>query len=123
MMLVLDGQLREFMPIQAFRTLVGLPSEFGIRLLNTRDYAASGSSEHTSPELQAVRKAVLAVVPRLPPSEDWLTSILALQRVFQQSLGSVKDKIGINSSEVDIAAMSFGDVCRAFVFTLLQARK
>jgi len=122
MLLMIEGQSCQFKPIKTFRAEAGLPPEFGMDLFVTKNYAGLGCIHHAGAELQKVRAAVLDAVPRQQPREGWLTSTLTLQMLFRKTLYAVNDKIGLKTSEVDFAAMGFGEVCQAFVSALLRAQ-
>jgi hypothetical protein len=122
MLLIVEGQLREFLPIKIFRAEAGLPPEFGIGLFITKDYTGLGCIHHAGAELQKVRTTMLEAVPQQPPREGWLTSALALQILFRKTLYAVNDKIGLQPSEIDFAATGFGEVCQAFISAMLRAQ-
>jgi len=118
---MIDGQPREFISVKVFRAEMGLSSDFGMELFMPKDYSGLGSTHHASAALQSVRQAILEAVPRQPP-QSWLASTLALQIQFRKDLVAVNESIGLKGSEIEFAAMGFGEVLQAFVYALLQAQ-
>ncbi len=122
MRLTLDGALRAFTPIKAFREAHGLPPEFGVALFEPKDFTGLGRIDQVGAELNGVRAAVLAAIPPNLPLQQWLTFALELTRLFTKKLYEINPKVRLRDVEIEFAAAGFADVCQAVVYALLSAR-
>ena len=59
MQLLIEGELRQFVPIKNFRQQFDLPDAFGISMFEPKDYTGLGQIDSAGPELNVVRRAVL----------------------------------------------------------------
>jgi hypothetical protein len=122
MRLLIDGQAREFMPIQTFRAEHDLPPEFGVALFEPKDYTGLGRIDHAGAELNSVRQAVLDAIPAHLPLHGWIATMPQLQNLFRVKLYEINMQVGLRDVEIDFAAAGFGDVCQAVLYAMLRAR-
>jgi hypothetical protein len=118
---MIEGESREFVPIRQFRAQYTLPAVFGVALFEPKDYTGLGSIDRAGAELNAVRAAVLAAVPRGVPPSAWLTRLPALHGLFRAQLEQINPAVGLHEAEIDFAAAGFGDVTQAFAYALVRA--
>lgn len=122
MQLLIEGEIRQFIPVKTFRAQYDLPPEFGVKLFEPKDYTGLGSIERAGAELNEVRSAMLAAAPRGLTPSGWLAALPALQSQFRGELERINPAVGLHEVEIDFAAAGFGDMTRAFVYALLRAR-
>lgn len=122
MQLIIEGETRQFVPIRLFRAQHELPEVFGVVLFEPKDYTGLGSIDRAGAELNAVRAAVLAAVPRGLPPSALLNGLDALQRLFRAQLHQINAAVGLHEVEIDFAAAGFGDMTQAYVYALMRAR-
>jgi hypothetical protein len=123
MQLTIDGQMREFIPIQEFRTQHKLSSDFGVATFYHKNFEGKGSIQGAGAALHELRQATLDAIPEgKPPSNGWLTFSLELQLQFHRKLVEINPKVGLQQSEVEYAVAGFGDVCQAYIQAAMSAR-
>ena len=63
--LMIQGQIRQFMPLETFREMYGLDSGFGITLFQPKDYRSLGSIEKA--------RHIISTIPAsyVPPRNLW----------------------------------------------------
>jgi hypothetical protein len=122
MQLLIDGEIRPFVPIKTFRARYDLPPEFGVRLFEPKDYTGLGSIDRAGAALSEVRAAVLASAPRGLSPAGWLAALPALQSQFRAELNRINPIVGLHEVEIDFAAAGFGDMTQAFVYALARAQ-
>jgi hypothetical protein len=122
MQLILDGQRRNLIEIQDFRTQFGLPENFGIALFSPKDYSGMGSLQGAGAALNQLKQEMLAATPQQLSLQQWLILLPQFQEKFRQKLTEINDQVGLKAVEIDFAMAGFGDVCQAFIYTALQAK-
>lgn len=122
MHLMMDGQMREFVEIRAFRASQGLPEEFRVAYFEPKDYTGLGSIEHAAHDLVDLRRRLLAAMPSLPTLPQWMAYLPGLQQLFRDQLEAINEQVGLREVEIDFAAAGFGDVCQAWVYALVHAQ-
>jgi hypothetical protein len=123
MQLTVDGQMREFIPIQAFRQKYSLPSDFGVSTFYHKNFEGKGSIQGAGAALNELRQATLQAIPEdKPPQNGWLTFSLELQLHFHRKLVEINPKVGLHQSEIEYAVAGFGDVCQAYIQAAMSAR-
>ena len=122
MHLTIEGVLRAFVPIKAFRETYHLTPEFGVSLFEPKDYSGLGRIDQAGADLNAVRAAVLAAIPLTLSLQQWLTFIPELTRRFTDQLYAINPRVKLHDVEIEFAAAGFADVCQAVVYALLRTR-
>ncbi len=122
MHLLIEGELRRFVPIRNFREEFGLPEAFGVAMFEPKDFSGLGRIDSAGTELNIVRRAVLDAVPSEMPLQEWLAYLPHLARLFESKLHEVNPEIGLKSVEVEYAVSGFQDVCQSLIYAMLRAR-
>lgn len=123
MQLTIDGQKREFIPIQAFRQKYRLPADFGVTTFYQKNFEGKGSIQGAGMALHELRQAMIDAIPEgNPPQNGWLTFSLELQLQFHRKLVEINPQVGLQQSEVEYAVAGFGDVCQAYIQAAMSAR-
>ena len=120
MLLQVNGELCNFIPIQEFRIRHLLSPDFGINKFLPEDYAGLGHIEEAGLESQMVHAAVLAAIPQSSPP-SWRGMTLDLQHVFHTQLYVINHKLNLKKTEIEYAVLGFGEVCQCYVNGFLNA--
>lgn len=122
MRLTIYNHVREFTPVRSFREKFDLPPEFGITQFFAKDFTGLGSLDQAGDALEVLRHAILNAIPEETPPEGWLAFALRLQLTFNRNLERINPRIGLLPSEIEFAAMGFGELCQVFIYAVLRAR-
>ena len=122
MQLVIDNELRRFVPIKSFRETFDLPDTFGVAMFEPKDFRGLGKIESAGPELNFVRRAVLDAIPTEMPLHAWLAYLPNLSRLLENKLHEVNADIGLKSVEIDYAVSGFEDVLQSLLYAMIRAR-
>ncbi len=122
MQLPIDGTLRPFVPLRAFRVAHNLPDDFGLAALQPKTRPNLGSIDRAGDALNTVRDRVVAGVPTDVPATDLPQKVPMLAALFETELYRINDRVGLRDEEIAFAVGGFGDVCSAVAFALLRAR-
>jgi hypothetical protein len=122
MQFIIDGEMRDFMPIKEFRAAYGLPPEFSVARFEPKDYAGLGSIERAGTELNAVRRTVLDALPERVPFAELLNLLSDLTRVFEQQLYAINAQVSLKDAEIGFAVSGFDDVCRHWGYGAVRSR-
>ncbi|MAS36513.1 MAG: hypothetical protein CL610_21090 [Anaerolineaceae bacterium] len=122
MQLLIEGELRQFVPIKNFRQQFDLPDAFGISMFEPKDYTGLGQIDSAGPELNVVRRAVLDAIPTEMPLQEWLAYLPHLTRLFESKLHEVNPEIGLKQVEVEFAVSGFQNICQGLIYAMIQAR-
>jgi hypothetical protein len=121
MQLLIENELRTFIPIKTFRATHGLPDEFGIGFFEPKDYAGLGRIDKAGADLNEIRPIILDAIPTRMPLEGWLGFLPDLSRLFQNKLDEMNPQVGLKSAEIEFAVSGFSDVCHALVYGMIRA--
>lgn len=121
MLLTIDGSMRVFVPLRAFRAEFELPSDFNTSLFTHRPAAPRRTLVHAGSALRQIKQAVLDAIPT-DPATTWTLEAIKLESVFRRELIRHCAVLGMSEREIDGAALGFGAVCEAFVYTTLRAQ-
>lgn len=121
MQLVIDGEIRHFVPIKQFREAMNLPETFGMALFEPKDYSGLGKIDAAGTELNLVRRAVVEAIPAGIPLHEWLAYLPNLTRLLENKLHEVNAEIGLKSVEIDYAVSGFENVIHSLIYTLIRA--
>ncbi len=122
MHLLIEGELRHFVPIKEFRATFSLPDTFGIALFEAKDYSGLGRIDSAGAELNIVRRAVLDAVPAEMPPQEWLAYLPSLTRLFEAKMHEINPEVGLKNIEIEYAACGFQDVCQSLIYSMIQAQ-
>jgi hypothetical protein len=117
---LIEGQIRDFIPVKDFRAAHGLPPAFGVAWFEPKDYAGLGRIDHAGAELNAVRQTVLAAIPARMPLQGWMGFLPQLVALFERSLYDINAQVGLKDVEIEFAVAGFGDVCQALLYAMLR---
>lgn len=120
MILHIEGALRQFIDIQAFREAHNLPYSFGIATFEPKDYAGLASLDHAGDALAYVRDAVLAAIPDSLTLSELMDFIPALAAAFQRALYTVNDRVKLKDVEIEFAVSGFSDVLHRLLYARLE---
>jgi hypothetical protein len=121
MRLNINGQTAEFMPIQTFRQLHGLPPSFRITAFEAKLGQDLGRIDGAQDTLRSVQDQLMAALPSAPPRSGWSALILELQILFRYQLYSVNLQIRLKPSEIDYAVNGLGEVLHLFLRLTFEA--
>jgi hypothetical protein len=122
MQLWIDGEVREFVPVQQFREEQGLSHHFGITLFYQKDFTGKGNVQGAGAVLNELRKEIIASIPNGSPTQGWLTFSLELQLLFHRKLREINPQVGLQQSEIEYAVAGFGEVTQMYIQSMLRAR-
>jgi hypothetical protein len=122
MQFIINGIERRFTPVKEFRQQYQLPSNFGVRLFEPKDYTGLGSIEAAGAELNAVRAAVLAALQPPRPLAAWMRSAPEIAALFHENLRQINHNVHLRDNEIEFAVAGFHDVLQAVVYELIRAR-
>jgi hypothetical protein len=120
--LMIRGQLFHSIPLETFRTMYGLDSDFGITLFQPKDYRELGSIEGAGTALRNVYATLLAAIPDIPPPTGWMAFTLQLQILLRRQLYAINAQVGLKTSEIDFAVLNFGAICQEYVHRMINNR-
>jgi hypothetical protein len=120
MQLTLNGALRDFIPLAAFRAQWQLPEDFTLARFSPKDWSGLGSLERGGAGLARIRQVVVSAVPSAIPLHRLRDQVLALSGLFLSQLQLANADIGLRDVEVEFAAAGFQDVLDAAAMRLIQ---
>ena len=95
MRLPVDGTLRAFVTLTAFRAAHGLPETFGVAHFQPKDWHGLGSIERVGAALVPLRERTVVAVPERVPAAAWLHHLSDVVATFETELRRVNPKIGL----------------------------
>lgn len=122
MQLLIDGQLRNFTDIKAFREHYQLPDTFGVSFFQQKDFFGLGRIDESGRPLNDLRDDVLADIPPKLTLENLMDFYDRLQFLFRLRLYEVNKDIGLSNDEVEFAVSGFGDMNQSVLYALLRAK-
>jgi hypothetical protein len=122
MQLLVNGSLRDFVEIKAFRAQYQLPDEFRVAHFEPKDYANLGSIEGAAHEMVDLKRKLLNALPHYDNIQHWLYFLPSLQQLFREQLEAINARVRLREVEIDFAAAGFGDVCQAWVYALIYTQ-
>lgn len=122
MQLLIENELRTFIPIKNFRATHGLPDDFGIGLFEPKDYTGLGRIDRAGAELNEIRPIILDAIPTRMTLQGWLGFLPDLSTLFQNKLDEMNPQVGLKSDEIEFAVSGFSDVCHALVYGMIRAQ-
>jgi hypothetical protein len=120
MQLKIKGKEQNFIPIQRFRELWGLPESFRVALFEAKDWTDLGSLERAGDSLLVIKHQVIQAVAAEIALPDILPAVETLAVVFRRELEAANMAIGLREVEVDFAVSGFQDILQAVAYALLQ---
>ncbi|HLV35110.1 MAG TPA: hypothetical protein VKY59_08365 [Spirillospora sp.] len=122
MQLLIEGEIRRFIPIKNFRETFELPEAFGVTMFEPKEMSGMGQIDNAGGELNIVRRAVLDAIPTEMPLQEWLAYLPELARLFEYKLHEVNPEVGLKSAEIDVATSGFHDICQSLIYAMIRAR-
>lgn len=122
MQLLIDNEVRTFIPIKDFRKQYKVSYEFGVALFEPKDYSGLGRVDHAGAELNELRQVILESIPTSMTLQGWLDFLPHLTQLFQNKLNQINPDVGLKDVEIDHAVAGFTDVCHALVYAMIRAR-
>jgi hypothetical protein len=122
MQLLIENELRAFIPIKIFRATHGLPDDFGIGLFEPKDYSGLGRIDRAGAELNEIRPIILDAIPTHMTLHGWPGFLPDLSKLFQNKLDEMNPQVGLKSAEIEFAVSGFSDVCHALVYGMIRAQ-
>ncbi|MBZ0299887.1 MAG: hypothetical protein K8J31_09110 [Anaerolineae bacterium] len=122
MQLLIEGEVRQFIPLRDFCEQFDLPEAFRVSLFEPKDFEGLGRIEDAGSELNIVRRAVLDAIPSAMPLQDWLAYLPNLAQLFDNKLHEVNPEIGLKSVEIEYAISGFQNVCQSLIYAMIRAR-
>lgn len=119
MLLTLDGQPRDLIPIKDFRTAHDLPPDFGVTWFEQKDYTGLGRIDRAGAELNLVRAALLDALPSTLPATGWLAFLPGYARLFEDRLYAINDQVGLKAVEIEFAVAGLSDVLHHIAYALI----
>jgi hypothetical protein len=120
MHLLIDGELRELIPIKHYRTLHNLPDSFTITTFEPKAEPDLASLDHTPPQaLQSIHENTLKAIKKGLSPIEIIAHIDILTPTFDQSLRRVNDQIGLKDVEIEFAVSGFDDALRRWGYALI----
>ena len=120
MILKVEGEARDFIPIALFRAEHGLPSTFGTATFQPKTWEGLASLDGASLVLQALRQQMLE---HLPPSATYVElpkHIGQLTATFEQQLLAINGEVGLKPQEIDFAVNGLEAVLSAFMYEAIR---
>lgn len=121
--LLVAGIPQTFIPIKIFRQSYQLSESFGVHYFEPKDYIGLAAMENAGPEMNTLRRVILAAIPEKLTVHDLLPLFDDLQRLFDETLASINGQVGLKPEEMAFAVAGFGDVNQALTYALIRARR
>jgi hypothetical protein len=108
MQLLIDGDIRQLIPIRAYRATHHLPDNFGVAYFEPKDFDGLASIDNLPPHtLEEIHAATLRAIP---------ADIDGIVQAFRQALLDANSAIHLKDVELDYAVNGFSDMLIAWVF-------
>ncbi len=120
MQLTIEGQPRNFMPVQTFRDRWNLPGEFGVDFFEPKEWDGLGSMKGAGEALSGMRDELIDAVPQAITPQNALSTVDLLAHTFRAQLKIANKQIGLRFHEVGFAVAGFQDVIRNVIYQLLR---
>jgi len=120
MLLTLDGQPRDLIPIRDFRTAHDLLPDFGVAWFEQKDYTGLGRIDRAGAELNGVRAALLDALPSTLPATGWLAFLPGYARLFEDRLYAINEQVGLKAAEIEFAVAGLSDVLHHVAYALIR---
>src|SRR5215468_10465901 len=114
MLLTINGEAHQLVPIKDFRLAFDLPPEFGVALFELKDYAGLGRIDRAGADLNNVRAALLDALPDHMTAPGWLTFLPDYARFFESKLYEINAQVGLKDVEIEFAVAGLSDVLHQF---------
>ncbi len=122
MRLLIEGVLRDFVPIKQFRQQQQLPDDFGVAWFEPKDFSGLAALDQAGTALNHLRQQLLAALPNPIKLAQLPIILAALQQQFQSGLIAINDQVGLKEVEIEYAVAGFADVNQALLYDLLRHR-
>jgi hypothetical protein len=122
MKISIHGKPQQFISIQHFRDMYYLPPEFGVDLLETKDFTTWMQMDDAAEDLHQLFQTMIQAVPASMPSRGWQALRMELQVLLHRRLRALNPKIGLRMEEIGLAVAGFGEVLQTYIYAVLQAQ-
>lgn len=122
MQLLVEGQMRDCIPVRQFRQQMALPEHFGVSQFEPKDFFGLAAIDHAGAEMNDLRAALCGYVPPALPVAEMLSFVDGMVALFRAGLAAINDRIGLRIDEVEFAVAGFADVLHQWAYALIRAR-